>query len=95
MISIRNLACGFIFLLTGYSGMRYFYNSSDYAQDSPEMLSHFAFVVLVICSFLTGAGGNGGLTASVNASAKSFPDEMVSVLNPEYPNSEFITYLFV
>ena len=73
----RLLACGFAFLLAGYSGMRYFYNSPDDGKPSAEKLSHLDFAILTLCSFLTGAGGNGGLTAAVNASAKSFPDEMV------------------
>ncbi|KAI5117521.1 hypothetical protein M0805_009529 [Coniferiporia weirii] len=72
------LACGFIFLFIGYSGIRHFYNSPDAAQadTNAERLSHLAFAALVACSFLTGAGGNGGLTSSVNATAKSFPDAM-------------------
>ncbi|KAL5508642.1 hypothetical protein ACEPAH_6261 [Sanghuangporus vaninii] len=70
------LACGFAFLLAGYSGMRYFYNSPDDGKASAEKLSHLDFASLTLCAFLTGAGGNGGLTAAVNASAKSFPDAM-------------------
>lgn len=37
-----------------------------------------SFCALVVFSYLTGAGGNGGLTSSVNSTAKSFPDHMVS-----------------
>lgn len=35
-----------------------------------------SFCALVVFSYLTGAGGNGGLTSSVNSTAKSFPDHM-------------------
>ncbi|THH01153.1 hypothetical protein EW145_g6962 [Phellinidium pouzarii] len=72
------LACGFVFLFIGYSGIRHFYDSPDntHAMADVERLSHFGFAALVGCAFLTGAGGNGGLTGGVNAAAKSFPDEM-------------------
>ncbi|KAH8115676.1 MFS general substrate transporter [Phellopilus nigrolimitatus] len=74
------LACGSIFLLAGYSGIRHFYDSPDtriqQSETDTEKLSHVAFTVLIACSFLTGAGGSGGLAGSVNATAKSFPDHM-------------------
>lgn len=70
----RLLAAAFLFLLIGYSGIRYFYDSPD--TGNTERLSNFSFSILVFCSFLTGAGGNGGLTSSVNATAKTFPDQM-------------------
>ncbi len=44
-----------------------------------------AFCALVVCSFLTGIGGNGGLASAMNATAKSFPDGAVSL---------FIFYLY-
>lgn len=34
----------------------------------------------MFCSFLTGAGGNSGLTSAMNATAKSFADEAVRFL---------------
>ncbi|EJD00756.1 MFS general substrate transporter [Fomitiporia mediterranea MF3/22] len=72
------LASAFALLLVGYSGIRYFYNNPDHAgaNADAERISHFAFAVMTLCSFFTGAGGNGGFTSAVNASAKSFPDEM-------------------
>lgn len=82
----------FLFLLIGYSGIRHFYNSVDATaaenlarqavEDEAEKLSFFSFCILVLCSYLTGAGGNGGLTSSVNATAKSFPDRMVRAALP-------------
>jgi hypothetical protein len=60
-------------LLTGYSGIRMFYNGGD----STTQLSSIALGLLVLCSFLTGMGGNGGLTASMNANAKSWPEKRV------------------
>ncbi|KZS96006.1 MFS general substrate transporter [Sistotremastrum niveocremeum HHB9708] len=66
------LASGFIMLLIGYSGIRLFYDHGD----SITKLGQPGLSLLVFCSFLTGFGGNGGLTASMNATAKSFPDRL-------------------
>ncbi|KAL0948954.1 hypothetical protein HGRIS_009059 [Hohenbuehelia grisea] len=66
------LAGAFVFLLVGYSGIRHFYDAGLAATETT--LSTPAFLMLVIFSILTGAGGNGGHTGSVNATAKSFPD---------------------
>ncbi|KDQ53050.1 hypothetical protein JAAARDRAFT_162309 [Jaapia argillacea MUCL 33604] len=63
------LVSSFLFLLSGYSGIRHIY---DAGFDSFTTLS---MVLLVACSFITGSGGNAGLTSSVNATAKSFPDK--------------------
>lgn len=72
------LACGFAFLLIGYSGIYHLYNGADNEQagTNAETFSYLSFITLIFCAFLTGAGGNGGLTSSVNATAKSFPDEL-------------------
>lgn len=68
------LACAFVLLLSGYSGMRHLYDSGD---SMTTTLSTFKFSLLVACSYMTGAGGNGGLTSAVNATAKTFPDRAV------------------
>ena len=69
------LACSFVFLLGGYSGIRYFYDSGL----APDAFSFpmISFCVLVLCSFLTGAGGSGGCASAVNSTAKTFPDQVV------------------
>ncbi|KJA16098.1 hypothetical protein HYPSUDRAFT_47749 [Hypholoma sublateritium FD-334 SS-4] len=67
------LVCSFLFLLGGYSGMRYLYDTGLPAD--VEHLSIIAFCALVLFSYLTGAGGNGGLVSSVNSTAKTFPDK--------------------
>ena len=85
-VALSLLATGFVSLLIGYSGIRYFYDGpatkipdlSPSALSSAEKLSAVGFALLVFCSFLTGAGGNAGLTSSMNATAKTFPDQMVS-----------------
>ncbi|KAF5337303.1 hypothetical protein D9611_002979 [Ephemerocybe angulata] len=71
----RILLCSaFVFLLGGYMGIRYLYDRGlEKGQDSLGLLG---FCALVVFSYLTGAGGNGGLTSSVNSTAKSFPDQM-------------------
>ncbi|KAF8890415.1 major facilitator superfamily domain-containing protein [Infundibulicybe gibba] len=68
------LALSFIFLFSGYSGIRYLFNSGLPDSNANTTLSTFRFCILVACSYLTGAGGNGGLTSSVNSTAKTFPD---------------------
>ena len=71
------LASSFVFLLGGYSGIRYFYVSGL----APDALTVpiLSFSALVLCSFLTGAGGNGGFMSAVNSTAKTFPDRAVCI----------------
>lgn len=71
------LAGAFICLLVGYLGIRYIFDNNNLSFGS---LSPIKFWVLVFCSFMTGVGGGGGLSSSVNATAKSFPDSAVSDL---------------
>ena len=72
------LACSFVFLLGGFSGIRYLYNSGL----APDVLSApvISFCALLLCSFLTGAGNGGGVASSVNSTAKTFPDRAVCIL---------------
>jgi hypothetical protein len=71
------LACSFVFLLGGYSGIKYIYDSGL----APDALSapSIVFYALLLCSFLTGVGSLGGLTSSVNSTAKTFPDRAVCI----------------
>ena len=71
------LALAFVALLVGYNGIRYFYDAGLPADESD--MSTIAFSILVLCGFLTGIGGNGGLVSAMNATAKSFPDRAVSL----------------
>lgn len=71
------LGCAFAFLLGGYSGIRYLYDTG--LPSGVTSLSTAAFVLLVLFSYMTGAGGNGGLVSSVNTTAKTFPDRAVSL----------------
>lgn len=57
--------------------MRYLYNAG--LSDGVKHLSSPAFLLLAGCSFLTGAGSNGGLAGSVNSTAKTFPDKAVNL----------------
>jgi hypothetical protein len=73
------LGGAFILLLAGYSGMRHYFDAGVPMTDSiAATISLFGFCVLVACCFMTGAGGNAGLTAGVNTTAKTFPDRAVS-----------------
>jgi hypothetical protein len=58
--------------------MKYLYDSglAHDALSAPAI----SFYALVLCSFLTGAGSNGGFAGSVNATAKTFPDRAVCIL---------------
>lgn len=73
------LVIAFVSLLVGYNGMRYLYDRglSSGATD----LTTVSFGALVLFGFLTGIGGNGGLTSAMNSTAKSFPDGLVSNQN--------------
>jgi len=75
----------FLALLVGYNGIRHFYDEFDDSSSSStptsvmadfEKISVIQFYVLAFCSFLTGVGGDGGLTTAMNATAKSFPDRL-------------------
>ncbi|GJE99445.1 MFS general substrate transporter [Phanerochaete sordida] len=68
------LALAFVTLLVGYTGIRHFFDEGLPA-DAKD-ISTLTFLTLVLCSFLTGIGGNGGLTSSINSTAKSFPDHL-------------------
>ncbi|KZP07252.1 MFS general substrate transporter [Athelia psychrophila] len=59
----------FILLLCGYLGIRMIFDLGSSATHPTAM-----FWLLVLFTFMTGAGGNGGLVSSVNATAKTFPD---------------------
>ena len=72
------LACSFVFLLSGYSGIKYLYDSglAPDASSAPAIV----FYALIFCSFLTGIGSSGGFASSVNSTAKTFPDRAVCIL---------------
>ncbi|KAI0368451.1 MFS general substrate transporter [Pilatotrama ljubarskyi] len=69
----------FFSLLTGYLGIRQFF--IDGLPEGASSISTVSFCVLVLCGFLTGIGGNGGLVGSMNATAKSFPDKTRATAN--------------
>lgn len=69
------LALGFVALLAGYNGIRHFFDAGVPA--GAIDISTLTFCGLVVCGFLTGIGGNGGLTSAINSTAKSFPDSLV------------------
>lgn len=65
------LTGAFVFSLAGYAGMKRMY---DEGTDSGTSVSPAHFLLLVICSLLTGLGAHAGVTAAVNITAKSFPE---------------------
>ena len=52
-------------------------DGAGHSNIAEQRISTLGFCVLIFCSFLTGAGGNAGLTSAMNATAKSFTDEAV------------------
>ncbi|KAF7984876.1 hypothetical protein HWV62_10859 [Athelia sp. TMB] len=62
------MVAAFFFLMAGYLGIRAIFLNPLTAH--PDLM----LALLIGCAWMTGAGGNGGLVSSVNATAKSFPD---------------------
>ena len=44
-------------------------------------ISVMHFALLVVCGFMTGLGGNAGIGAAINTTAKSFPPSSVCALS--------------
>ena len=70
------LVCSFIFLISGYLGMKYFYDSGLPPEE--KSLPNSILGALILCLFLVGSGGSSAYTASVNTTAKNFSDRVVS-----------------
>ncbi|KAF8580797.1 MFS general substrate transporter [Ramaria rubella] len=67
------LILAFIFLLVGYSGLRRYY---DAGPSNDEKLPVLSLIAMSLFSYMTGAGGNCGLLAASNSTAKSFPERL-------------------
>jgi hypothetical protein len=74
------LIAAFIFLLSGYTGIRGIF---DAGLGKEEELSRLRFVLIVMCSFLSGVGGHAGMASAMNTTAKNFPDKLVSPTTPD------------
>lgn len=61
-----------LLLFTGYAGIRYIYDKGLAPEEST--ISSTTFILLIICGYITGTGGNAGVTSAINSTAKSFPD---------------------
>lgn len=70
------LVCAFIFLISGYLGMKYFYDSGLPPEE--KSIPNLIFGALILCLFLVGSGGSSAYTAAVNTTAKTFSDKVVS-----------------
>ncbi|KAF9068493.1 major facilitator superfamily domain-containing protein [Rhodocollybia butyracea] len=68
------LGIGFVVLFSGYAGIRAIYDAGLPA--NVQKLSTGSLALLVLCSLMTGIGGNGGLAAAINTTAKTFPDKI-------------------
>ncbi|KAG6897161.1 hypothetical protein C0992_003667 [Termitomyces sp. T32_za158] len=67
------MVLAFVLLLLGYSGIKLIYDAG--VPENSDTISLFTSCVLILCGFMTGAGGNAGLTGAVNSTAKTFPDK--------------------
>ncbi|KAI6096758.1 major facilitator superfamily domain-containing protein [Pisolithus sp. B1] len=65
------LVGAFVFSLVGYAGMKRMY---DEGTDSGTSISSAHFLLLMVCSLLTGLGAHAGVVAAVNTTARSFPE---------------------
>ena len=63
-----------ICLFVGYMGIKRMY---DDGVGDGSTVSALHFALLVACGFMSGSGGNAGLGAAMNATAKSFPSSSV------------------
>ncbi|KAG6819314.1 hypothetical protein H0H93_013107 [Arthromyces matolae] len=59
-----------VLLFLGYSGIKIIYDAG--IPNGEQTIETWRSVVLIGCGYMTGAGGNAGLTGSVNSVAKSF-----------------------
>ncbi|KAG6883709.1 hypothetical protein C0993_004493, partial [Termitomyces sp. T159_Od127] len=67
------MVSAFVLLLLGYSGIKLIFDAG--VPENSNSISLFTSSILVLCGFMTGAGGNAGLTGAVNSTAKTFPDK--------------------
>ena len=77
-------------LLVGYLGIKQMY---DDGVGNGTTVSPLHFTLLVVCGFMTGLGGNAGLSAAVNTTAKSFPYNAVRTLPLHLVYAEYPAHL--
>lgn len=69
-----SLVMAFFSLLIGYMGIKAIFDTG--LKDGKEQASTATVVLLVFCGFLTGSGGSGATSGSLNTVAKSFPERL-------------------
>lgn len=83
----RLLLSSFGFLLLGYGTIRAFYDGVLSLPTSTSTTLSPEVTAVAFFQFLTGIGGSAGITAAMNATAKSFPDRSVrKLMAPFFPN---------
>ena len=87
------LVSAFLFLISGYLGMKSFYDSG--LPPETKSLPNLTFFALILCSFLVGSGGSSAYTASVNSTAKTFPDTVVRQVSLAVTLVEFFFFSFL
>ena len=75
------LILSFLFLFGGYTGLRGYFDAGPSSDKNLPLLS---LIALSTFSYVTGAGGSAGLIASINSTARSFPERLVSSIQIHY-----------
>jgi hypothetical protein len=70
------LAAASLFLLSGYSGIKYFF---DLGLPTTSISANVTFFLIILCGYMNGAASAAGMISAVNTTAKSFPDTAVSI----------------
>ena len=71
------LTVAFLLLLLGYLGTLSLYDAGPHA--GATTASPLTISLLLICAFMIGSGSSSGITAAVNTTAKTFPDNAVCI----------------
>lgn len=69
-----SLAMAFFSLLIGYMGIKMIFDTG--LKDGQDQASTATVILLIFCGFLTGSGGSGATSGSLNTVAKSFPEHL-------------------
>ena len=73
-----SLTLAFVFLMTGYLGIKAVYDGSE---DNVDADSGGKLLALILFQLLSGIGSDAGFCGSLNTVVRSFPDKIVSLIS--------------
>lgn len=82
-----SLVIAFFSLSIGYLGIKAIFDAG--LKQSQEQASVATVILLVFCGFLTGTGGSGGASGSLNTVAKSFPENIVGACDIHHKSRSY------